>query len=83
MHRPVEAAEDVALEVRAEDAADAAENDRIEAAVEEGEHEAEDAPDVPEGVVVLIRLRVKVEPQHEDLREKRIFFNNKEFESSG
>ena len=80
MHRPVEAAEDVALEVRAEDAADAAEDNWIEAAVEEGQDEAEDAPDVPEGVVVLIRLRVKVEPQHEDLkrrgggREKRIFF---------
>ncbi|KAH9402238.1 hypothetical protein TYRP_016293 [Tyrophagus putrescentiae] len=59
MHRPVEAAEDVALEVRAEDAADAAEDNWIEAAVEEGQDEAEDAPDVPEGVVVLIRLRVK------------------------
>lgn len=65
------AAEQVALEVLAEGAADAVERDRVDARVGERQAETDDAEVVPETVVVVRRRRVVVEPQHEHvLRQK-------------
>jgi hypothetical protein len=63
--RRAAAAEQVALEVLAEGAADAVERDRVDARVAERQAEADGAEVVPESVVVLRRRRVVVEPQHE------------------
>jgi hypothetical protein len=63
--RRAAAAEQVALEVLAEGAADAVERNRVDARVAERQAEADGAEVVPESVVVLRRRRVVVEPQHE------------------
>lgn len=59
------AAEEVAVEVLAEGAADEVQSDRVDARVEEAEAEADDPERVPEFVVLFHRLRIQMEPHHE------------------
>lgn len=60
-----EAAHQVAVEVLAERLADEVQGDGVDAGVDVAEAEADDAEGVPEVVVVIVGVRVEVEPQHE------------------
>jgi len=55
----------VTIEVLAERAADEVQSDRVDARVEKAETEADDPERVPEVVVLVHRLGIQVEPQHE------------------
>lgn len=63
----VETTEDVPLKVRTKEAGNAAENNGIQAWVEKGKNETKDTPNVPEGIVVVSCVRIKVEPKHKHL----------------
>ena len=54
----------------AEAGADAVERDRVGARVDVGQHEADDLQRVPESVVVLLRVRVEVEPNEVDVHRQ-------------